>query len=293
MKKTLSRSLSLLLAVVLAVSLTLPAAATFPITLDQSKATIAPKDSITLTATLSSEYANKSVTWESSDKTVAEVSNTNSKKQTATITAKAEGYATITASVGNVKASCDVTVAKSKVTSLTIDPAGPEVLPIGKTRTAQAGPQPQRLGHGAARAKHPGKGNAQLPQGVVRGRTLRLQVARQHKADLFFRRVCFFQAELCRPEQELRLRCLPAGLPQPVVRRQFVEACRQRPFPLFFSAHCRIGCNDRLFCKAKGVSVPCRHPDFLLSGLIFSAVCVILFFCRDAAIFLPPRAYGR
>ena len=138
MKKTLSRSLSLLLAVVLAVSLALPAAATFPITLDQSKATIAPKDSITLTATLSSEYANKSITWESSDKTVAEVSNTNSKKQTATITAKAEGYATITASVGNVKASCDVTVAKSKVTSLTLDPAGPEVLPIGKTRTLTA-----------------------------------------------------------------------------------------------------------------------------------------------------------
>lgn len=138
MKKTLSRSLSLLLAVVLAVSLTLPAAATFPITLDQSKATIAPKDSITLTATLSSEYANKSVTWESSDKTVAEVSNTNSKKKTATITAKAEGYATITASVGNVKASCDVTVAKSTVTGLIIDPAGPETLPVGKTRTLVA-----------------------------------------------------------------------------------------------------------------------------------------------------------
>ena len=138
MKKTLSRSLSLLLAVVLAVSLALPAAATFPITLDQSKATIAPKDSITLTATLSSEYANKSVTWESSDKTVAEVSNTNSKKKTATITAKAEGYATITASVGNVKASCDVTVAKSTVTGLIIDPAGPETLPVGKTRTLVA-----------------------------------------------------------------------------------------------------------------------------------------------------------
>ena len=138
MKKTLSRSLSLLLAVVLAVSLALPAAATFPITLDQSKATIAPKDSITLTATLSSEYANKSITWESSDKTVAEVSNTNSKKQTATITAKAEGYATITASVGNVKASCGVTVAKSTVTGLIIDPAGPETLPVGKTRTLVA-----------------------------------------------------------------------------------------------------------------------------------------------------------
>lgn len=140
MKKTLSRSLSLLLAVVLAVSLTLPAAAADPITLDRTEATIAPKDSITLTATLSSEYANKSITWKSSNPTVAEVSNTNSKKQTATITAKAEGYASITATVTDSANSqqialCKVTVAKSKVTSLTIDPAGPEVLPVGKTRT--------------------------------------------------------------------------------------------------------------------------------------------------------------
>ena len=140
MKKTLSRSLSLLLAVVLAVSLALPAAAADPITLDRTEATIAPKDSITLTATLSSEYANKSITWKSSNPTVAEVSNTNSKKQTATITAKAEGYASITATVTDSANSqqialCKVTVAKSKVTSLTIDPAGPEVLPIGKTRT--------------------------------------------------------------------------------------------------------------------------------------------------------------
>lgn len=140
MKKTLSRSLSLLLAIVLAVSLALPAAAADPITLDRTEATIAPKDSITLTATLSSEYANKSITWKSSNPTVAEVSNTNSKKQTATITAKAEGYASITATVTDSANSqqialCKVTVAKSKVTSLTIDPAGPEVLPIGKTRT--------------------------------------------------------------------------------------------------------------------------------------------------------------
>ena len=140
MKKTLSRSRSLLLAVVLAVSLALPAAAADPITLDRTEATIAPKDSITLTATLSSEYANKSITWKSSNPTVAEVSNTNSKKQTATITAKAEGYASITATVTDSANSqqialCKVTVAKSKVTSLTIDPAGPEVLPIGKTRT--------------------------------------------------------------------------------------------------------------------------------------------------------------
>ncbi len=143
MKKTLSRSLSLLLAVVLAVSLTLPAAAADPITLDRTEATIAPKDSITLTATLSSEYANKSITWKSSNPTVAEVSNTNSKKQTATITAKAEGYASITATVTDSANSqqialCKVTVAKSKVTSLTLDPAGPEVLPIGKTRTLTA-----------------------------------------------------------------------------------------------------------------------------------------------------------
>ena len=143
MKKTLSRSLSLLLAVVLAVSLALPAAAADPITLDRTEATIAPKDSITLTATLSSEYANKSITWKSSNPTVAEVSNTNSKKQTATITAKAEGYASITATVTDSANSqqialCKVTVAKSKVTSLTIDPAGPEILPIGKTRTLTA-----------------------------------------------------------------------------------------------------------------------------------------------------------
>lgn len=143
MKKTLSRSLSLLLAIVLAVSLALPAAAADPITLDRTEATIAPKDSITLTATLSSEYANKSITWKSSNPTVAEVSNTNSKKQTATITAKAEGYASITATVTDSANSqqialCKVTVAKSKVTSLTLDPAGPEVLPIGKTRTLTA-----------------------------------------------------------------------------------------------------------------------------------------------------------
>ena len=143
MKKTLSRSLSLLLAVVLAVSLALPAAAADPITLDRTEATIAPKDSITLTATLSSEYANKSITWKSSNPTVAEVSNTNSKKQTATITAKAEGYASITATVTDSANSqqialCKVTVAKSKVTSLTLNPAGPEILPIGKTRTLTA-----------------------------------------------------------------------------------------------------------------------------------------------------------
>ena len=143
MKKTLSRSLSLLLAVVLAVSLTLPAAAADPITLDRTEATIAPKDSITLTATLSSEYANKSITWKSSNPTVAEVSNTNSKKQTSTITAKAEGYASITATVTDSANSqqialCKVTVAKSKVTSLTLNPAGPEILPIGKTRTLTA-----------------------------------------------------------------------------------------------------------------------------------------------------------
>lgn len=142
MKKTLSRSLSLLLAVVLAVSLALPAAAADPISLDQTEVTIAPKDSITLTATLSSEYANKSITWKSSNTTVAEISNTNSKKQTATITAKAEGYASITATITDNKseqiALCKVTVAKSKVTSLTLDPAGPEVLPIGKTRTLTA-----------------------------------------------------------------------------------------------------------------------------------------------------------
>lgn len=139
MKKTLSRSLSLLLAIVLAVSLTLPAAAASVavtgVTLDKTSVTLAPKDSITLKATVQPDNAtNQDLTWSSNREDVATVSSKG------VVTAVAEGTTTITVKTkeSGYSATCNVTVAKSTVTGLTIDPAGPEILPVGKTRTLVA-----------------------------------------------------------------------------------------------------------------------------------------------------------
>lgn len=139
MKKILSRSLSLLLAVVLAVSLALPAAATnvdvTGVTLDKTSLTLAPKDSYTLKATVTPDNAtNQNVTWKTNKDKVATVSSKG------VVTAVGEGTASITVYTndGNYSATCNVTVAKSTVTGLTIDPAGPETLPVGKTRTLVA-----------------------------------------------------------------------------------------------------------------------------------------------------------
>lgn len=139
MKKTLSRSLSLLLAVVLAVSLALPAAATnvdvTGVTLDKTSLTLAPKDSYTLKATITPDNAtNQNVTWKTNKDKVATVSSKG------VVTAVGEGTASITVYTndGNYSATCNVTVAKSTVTGLIIDPAGPETLPVGKTRTLVA-----------------------------------------------------------------------------------------------------------------------------------------------------------
>lgn len=139
MKKTLSRSLSLLLAIVLAVSLALPAAAAnvdvTGVTLDKTSLTLAPKDSYTLKATVTPDNAtNQNVTWKTNKDKVATVSSKG------VVTAVGEGTASITVYTndGNYSATCNVTVAKSTVTGLTIDPAGPETLPVGKTRTLVA-----------------------------------------------------------------------------------------------------------------------------------------------------------
>ena len=139
MKKTLSRSLSLLLAVVLAVSLALPAAAASVavtgVTLDKTSVTLAPKDSITLKATVQPDNAtNQNLTWSSNREDVATVSSKG------VVTAVAEGTTTITVKTkeSGYSATCNVTVAKSTVTGLIIDPAGPETLPVGKTRTLVA-----------------------------------------------------------------------------------------------------------------------------------------------------------
>ena len=139
MKKTLSRSLSLLLTVVLAVSLALPAAAASVavtgVTLDKTSVTLAPKDSITLKATVQPDNAtNQNLTWSSNREDVATVSSKG------VVTAVAEGTTTITVKTkeSGYSATCNVTVAKSTVTGLIIDPAGPETLPVGKTRTLVA-----------------------------------------------------------------------------------------------------------------------------------------------------------
>ena len=95
MKKTLNRSLSLLLALVLAVSLAVPAlAADEPVTLDQTKLSLSPKQSVVLHATRSSEYQDQRITWKSSDTSVATLSDQDHKKGNVTITAKKKGTAT-------------------------------------------------------------------------------------------------------------------------------------------------------------------------------------------------------
>lgn len=107
MKKTLNRSLSLLLALVLAVSLAVPAlAADEPVTLDQTKLSLSPKQSVVLHATRSSEYQDQRITWKSSDTSVATLSDQDHKKGNVTITTKKKGTTAITASVGGYLAVC-------------------------------------------------------------------------------------------------------------------------------------------------------------------------------------------
>ncbi len=71
------------------------------ISLDKTEVTVAPEATTTLVATTSP--AGATVTWESSDETVATVSN-------GTVTGVAEGTATITATNGTASANCLVTV---------------------------------------------------------------------------------------------------------------------------------------------------------------------------------------
>ena len=139
MKKTRNRTLSLLLALVLAVSLAVPAgAANVPVTgvtLNKTSVTLVPKETVSLEATVLPENATKkTVTWKSNKTAVATVSSKG------VVTAVAEGTADITATTsdGNYSAICKVTVEKDSVTGVTITPAGPETLPVGKTRQLEA-----------------------------------------------------------------------------------------------------------------------------------------------------------
>ena len=76
------------------------------ITLSQTSVTLSAGESVSLTATITPENAtNKTITWSSSNTSVATVSN---------------GKATITAQIGNVKAECSVTVSPIEVTAITL-----------------------------------------------------------------------------------------------------------------------------------------------------------------------------
>ena len=85
------------------------------VTLDKTTASLKAGESVTLTATVNPDDAtDKTVTWTSSDQTVATVSN-------GVVTAKKVGTATITAKAGDKTATCQVTVVATEVTSVTLN----------------------------------------------------------------------------------------------------------------------------------------------------------------------------
>ena len=88
------------------------------ITLNQDELALVEGETATLTATVKpDDAADKTVTWSTSDDKVATV-------QDGTVTAIAEGKATITAAAGAFSAACEVTVAKKiiHVTSIDLSP---------------------------------------------------------------------------------------------------------------------------------------------------------------------------
>ena len=90
------------------------------ITLNQSTATLTKGETLALIATVAPDDAtDKTVTWTSSDETVATVKN-------GVVTAVAEGTATITATASGKEATCVVTVEDSKDSEDPKDPEGSE-----------------------------------------------------------------------------------------------------------------------------------------------------------------------
>ena len=101
------------------------------ITLDKSSASLKIGETITLTATVGPDDAtDKTVTWTTSDATVATVSN-------GVVTAKKIGTATITAKAGDKTATCSITVVATEVSSITLDKSSTS-LKVGETVTLTA-----------------------------------------------------------------------------------------------------------------------------------------------------------
>ena len=105
------------------------------ITLNRTSASLKAGETVTLTATVKPDDAtDKTVTWSSSDATVATVSN-------GVVTAKKVGSATITAKAGDKTATCAVTVVATQVTSITLDRTSAS-LKAGETVTLTATVKP-------------------------------------------------------------------------------------------------------------------------------------------------------
>ena len=101
------------------------------ITLDKSSASLKVGETVTLTATVNpSDATDKTVTWTTSDATVATVSN-------GVVTAKKLGTATITAKAGEKTATCSITVIPTPVTSVTLSKTSAS-LKVGETVTLTA-----------------------------------------------------------------------------------------------------------------------------------------------------------
>ena len=108
------------------------------VTLDKSSLELTEGETATLTASVKPDNAtNKTVTWSSSNQSVATVD------QNGTVTAVAEGNTTITAKAGDKTATCSVTVKKNTVAveSVTLDKSSLE-LTEGETATLTATVKP-------------------------------------------------------------------------------------------------------------------------------------------------------
>ena len=139
MKKICHRFLSLFLVLVLALGLTVPAmaadVAVTGVSLDQKAVTLVPGNTVQLKATVQPDDAtNTAVSWSSNKTSVATVSDDGLVKAISQGTADI----TVTTEDGKYTAVCAVTVENDYVSAVTITPAGPETLPVGKQRQLTA-----------------------------------------------------------------------------------------------------------------------------------------------------------